>query len=92
MVQKFLGGISVHTSMGPNGMHPRVLRELAEVTAEPLSVIFDRPWRLGEVPEDWRIANNTPVFKKGKNEDSGNCRPVSLISVPGKMVDRKSVV
>ena len=43
---------------------------------------------MGEVPEDWRIANNTPVFKKGKNEDSGNCRPVSLISVPGKMVEQ----
>ena len=50
MVQKCLGGISVHTSMGPDGMHPRVLRELSEVTAEPLSVIFDRPWRTGEVP------------------------------------------
>ena len=50
MVQKCLGGISVHTSMGPDGMHPHVLRELAEVTAEPLSIIFDRPWRTGEVP------------------------------------------
>ena len=54
--------------MGPDGVHPRVLRELVEVVAEPLSIIFERSWTTGEVPEDWRIANVTPVFKKGKRK------------------------
>jgi len=44
-------------------MHPRVLRELADVIAEPLSIIFERSWRTGEVPEDWRKASVTPIFK-----------------------------
>jgi len=43
-----------------------VLRELADVIAEPLSIIFERSWRTGQVSEDWRNANATPVFKKGK--------------------------
>lgn len=34
-----------------------MLRELAEVITKLLSIIFDRFWRIGEVPEDWRIAN-----------------------------------
>jgi len=63
-----------------------VLRELADVTAEPLSIIFERSWRTGEVPEDWRKANVTSVFKKGKKEDPGNYRPVSLTSIPGKVI------
>ena len=72
VVRERLSGLNAHKSMGPEGMHPCVLRELAEVIAEPLSIIFERSWRTGEVPEDWRIANVTPVFKKGKKEDPGN--------------------
>ena len=38
------------------------------------------------MPEDWRKANVTPVFKKSKKEYPGNYRPVSLPSIPGKMM------
>ena len=80
-------GINVHKSMGPDGMHPCVLRELAEITAKQLSIIFGRSWRTGEMPEDWRIASVTLIFKKGKKEDVGNYWSVSLISDPGKVME-----
>jgi len=53
--------------MGPKGMHTQVLRELADVIAKPLSFIFERSRRTGEVPKDWRKAIVTPVFKKGRS-------------------------
>ncbi|XP_073404440.1 uncharacterized protein [Dendrobates tinctorius] len=69
-------------SPGPDELHPRVLKEIAEEIFEPLSIIFENSWRTGEVPEDWRRANVVPIFKKGKKVDPGNYRPVSTISDP----------
>ena len=66
-VRDHLSNRDNHKSMGSDRMHPQALRELADVIAEPLSIIFERSWRTGEVPEDWRKASVTPVFKKGKN-------------------------
>jgi len=40
------------------------------------------------VPEDWRKANVAPIFKKGKKEDPGNYRLVSLTSIRGKMMEQ----
>ncbi|KAK4827443.1 hypothetical protein QYF61_018000 [Mycteria americana] len=51
-------------------------------------IIFERSWQLEEVPEDWRKANVTSVFKKDKKKDLGNYRLVSLTSVPRKVVER----
>ena len=74
--------------MGLDEIHPRVLREPAEVIAEPLSIICQRSLLTGEVPEDWRLASVTPIYKKGCREDPGNYRPVSLTSVPGKIMEQ----
>ncbi|PKU48086.1 hypothetical protein llap_1643 [Limosa lapponica baueri] len=47
-----------------------------------------RSWKTREVPEDWRKASVTPAFTKDKKEDPGNYRPVSLTSIPGKVMEQ----
>ncbi|NXS01657.1 RTXE polymerase, partial [Oxylabes madagascariensis] len=84
-VRELVSCLDVSKSMGPDGIHPRVMRELANELANPLSIIYhlQQSWPTDEVPDEWKLANVTPIHKKGGKEDPGNYRPVSLTSVPG---------
>ncbi|RMC12154.1 hypothetical protein DUI87_11289 [Hirundo rustica rustica] len=87
-VRELLRCLDTHKSMGPDGIHPRVMRELVDELAKPLSIICQHSWLIGEVPNDWKLANVTPIHKKGGREDPSNYKPDSLTSVPGKIMEQ----
>jgi len=86
-VKDLLCHLDTHKSMGLDEIHPRVLRELVEELAKPLSIIYQQSWVTGEVPDDWRIASVTPIYKKDRKEDPRNYRPV-MTSVTGKIMEQ----
>jgi len=74
-------------SPGPDGLHPMVLANCAAELAEPLAIIFQESYHSSILPPDWRSANIVPIFKKGDKSDPNNYRPVSLTSVPCKIME-----
>lgn len=79
--QDLLLHMDAYKSMGPDGIHLRILKMLL-MSLQNLSMIFEQFWESRGVPADWKLAN-VPVFHN-KEEDPGNHRPVSLTAVPGK--------
>ena len=75
------------SSPGPDEIHPKVLKELAESLSVPLSIIFQKSLDEACVPTPWKEAEVVPIFKKGKRQDPTNYRPISLTSVVSKMLE-----
>ena len=86
-VLKLLQNLQIHKAPGPDGIGPRILKELSTTIAPILSEIYKRSYESGEVPEDWKTAYVTPVFKKGKKTDVANYRPISLTSIACKLME-----
>jgi len=74
-------------SPGSDGIHPLLLKECATVLVEPLSLLFQRSFDTGTLPANWETANILPIFKKEDGTDRANYRPVSLTSVPCKIME-----
>jgi Reverse transcriptase (RNA-dependent DNA polymerase)/Endonuclease-reverse transcriptase len=87
-VYELLRRLQPEKSPGPDGVHPRVLRECAAQLAAPLAIVFRTSLKEGKLPEAWKEADITPVFKKGARSDVGNYRPISLTSVCSKVMER----
>lgn len=54
-----------------DGIHQRVVRDLAEELAKPLFIIYPEFWLTGEVPDNWRLANMTIELEGGFRELTG---------------------
>lgn len=87
LVRRKLQQLSMDKAPGPDGLHPMLLSDCAAAVAEPLAFIFERSFETGLVPSDWRVADVVPIYKKGAKSDPTNYRPVSLTSVPCKVME-----
>ena len=76
-----------HGAPGPDGISAYLLRTADTELARPLKKIFEQSLSSGVVPSDWRHATVVPIFKKGTKGSAGNYRPVSLTSIPGKIME-----
>ena len=86
-VAKLLAKLNIHKASGPDGLNARVLKECSSEVAPVLAYIFNESLVEGVVPDEWRQANVTPVFKKGEKYDAANYRPVSLTCICCKTLE-----
>ena len=87
-VRKALENLDGNTAMGPDGIHPLLLKNCANQLAYPLHLIFTQSLNEGHIPSDWKSSIVIPIFKKGARYDPLNYRPISMTSVCRKVLER----
>ena len=88
MVLTYIKELAVNKATGLDGIPAHLLKETAEQIAPSIALLFNKSLLQGEVPEDWKLANIVPVFKKGKREHVANYRPISLLPIISKVLER----
>ena len=87
MVDKKLCKLNPTKSPGIDNVHPRLLKECHSELCDILATIFNKSICEGGLPQSWRNAQVSPIFKKGSKKKSENYRPVSLTSVVVKVLE-----
>ena len=86
--------ISIITKLNSNKAHGcddisiRMLKLCAPVVAVPLDIIFRKCLSEGSFPSSWKLANVQPVHKKKSRQLKTNYRPISLLPICGKILEK----
>ena len=88
-VKRVIEQLREESAMGPDEIPALVIKGLVNELTEPLTCLFQKSLSHGIIPDEWRTATVTPIYKmKGRKADPGNYRPVSLTCIIGKLMER----
>ena len=87
-ILKVLKELNPAKAPGPDDMHPKFLKEVADLICKPLEIIFNKSFKEGKVPTSWKEGHISAIFKKGDKTQASNYRPVSLTSVIVKLFEK----
>ena len=77
-----------NVASGPDGISSRMLKGCSGSICEPLAEIFNCSLSSDKLPQDWKLSAVTPIFKAGDPTEVCNYRPISLLSVTSKLLER----
>jgi len=88
IVLRQLSKLDSAKATGPDNIAARVIKQCAPEIAEPLANLFTLSFSRSRLPSQWKDANVIPVFKKGERSCPSNYRPISLLCIVSKVMER----
>ena len=87
-VKPLLDSLDINKAQDPDGINGSVLKNCSETLSYPLSILFNLVYNTGYIPQEWKVANVVPVYKKDDKNKVTNYRPISLTSLVMKVLER----
>lgn len=87
-VVKLLNTVSTNKASGDDGFSNKIIKENKYILSKPLTEIFNMSLNVGIVPECLKIAKVIPIHKKGDLCNPNNYRPISLLSIFNKILEK----
>ena len=87
-IHRVLVSFKSNKSPGADGISPKILKEISIDISSPLAHIFNLSFATGTVPDSLKLAKVIPIFKNGDRTQPGHYRPISLLTVFDKIMEK----
>ena len=88
VVYKFLSNLDISRSRGEDQLPPLFLRKLATELTPSVFNVFRNIHKLDTFPEKWKLGIVSPIFKKEKKSEISNYRPITLLNIVSKCLEK----
>ena len=89
-VFKHLYELDSSKASGPDDIPSKLLKLAVPMNSDSLSYLFNLSLQTGNVPTDWKLAKVSVIYKKGSKLDISNNRPISVLPVLSKILEKNS--
>ena len=86
--QKMIHKLSSSKATGPDAISVKLLKMVSPVFSHPLTRLFNLSIVKGTLPSKWKVTRITPLYKDGAHDSRDNDRPISLLSVLSKVMEK----
>ena len=80
--------LNVNKSGGYDEMSPTVIKAISNIVVKPLTYIYNQTFLTGVIPNEFKMAIVTPVFKSNDKESFSNYRPISVLPCFSKILEK----
>ena len=87
-VEKHLRDLNVYKSPRPDYIPSRILKECTSELSPSLTTLLNKSFMMGLLPTEWKMADITPIHKKGPKNKRENYRQISLTSIVCKVSEK----
>ena len=87
-IEKILRSTNVCKATGIDDVSGRFLKDGSRVLSKPVSELCNLSIKLGNFPDSCKIVKSKPLFKKGSKTNPSNYRPISLLPLISKIIEK----